>query len=433
MQCLYIAMCVEEMSGSVHTVQTKLIMQLCLNFCANVAVCDSLPCSVPFSCLLLPASGSLCWQMQVRMRPVPVCMRQYIRCVCRCRTLAHHRAMAAAPTHQLPPQLPSHPQHQRPHTHPPAATTSRALLLHRGHTHPSKTSRALTAASKAMLGTTAKAQTATGRPLAAVVMARSSLAVHMLHQQPAVVLMLDRQVTPPAVTIIRRPMGHKPHQQLQQGMARLALPAQGMGHLRLAMVQAVQLRLGMGPAILLRQGMGQTGLPRQGMAQQELPRPCMGQLQQLHQPMAMQQLPTQDMGQALLPRQGMLHNLPQQVEPAHTQVTLPHLGATTQAILVRQQQRPLLPVAIHPKVAIPKLAQAITVAAAIVSQVSSLRLEGTVSSHMHRPPLLLLRQSLHMVPASRVVGTASLAEAQLTAHPHSRYCTLVRLSLCKLS
>jgi len=228
-------------------------------------------------------------------------------------------------------------------------------------------------------------------------------------------------------------MGHKPHQQLQQGMARLALPAQGMGHLRLAMVQAVQLRLGMGPAILLRQGMGQTGLPRQGMAQQELPRPCMGQLQQLHQPMAMQQLPTQDMGQALLPRQGMLHNLPQQVEPAHTQVTLPHLGATTQAILVRQQQRPLLPVAIHPKVAIPKLAQAITVAAAIVSQVSSLRLEGTVSSHMHRPPLLLLLQSLHMVPASRVVGTASLAEAQLTAHPHSRYCTLVRLSLCKLS
>ena len=162
-----------------------------------------------------------------------------------------------------------------------------------------------------MLGTTAKVQTLMGSPLATVAMVRSSLALHMLHQQLALVLMLDRLVTPPAVTVIRQGMGHKQHQQLQQGMAQLALPTQGMGHLRLAMVQAVQPRLGMGPPILLRQGMGQLGLPRQGMAQQELPQPGMGQLQQLHQPMAIQQLPTQDMGQLLLPRQGMLHKLPQ--------------------------------------------------------------------------------------------------------------------------
>ena len=258
-------------------------------------------------------------------------------------------------------------------------------------------------------------------------MVHSSLAVHMLHQQSALVITLDRLVTPPAVTVARQGMGHKQHQQLQQGMARPALPTQGMGHLRLAMVQAVQLRPGMGPAILRRQVMGQTGLPRQGMAQQELPQPGMGQLQQLHQPMAMQQLPKQDMGRLLLPRQGMVHKLPQQVAPAHMQVIILHLAATTQAIPVRQQQRPLLQVAMHPKAATLKLAQATTAAAATVSQVSSLRLEGTVNSHMHRQLLLLLHQSLHMVPASRAVGMARQAEAQLMAHPHSRYRTLVHL------
>ncbi len=405
---------------------TELIKQLCLCFCANVAVCASLPCMAPMSCLLLPAGGSLCWQLQLRNPPMPLSLHQYICYAHRCRALAHHRPMAAAPTHQLPPQLPSHPQHQRPHTPPLAATTSRALLLHLVVTHPSRLSRALTAASKAMLGTTAKAQTLMGSPLATVAMLHSSLAAHMLHQQRALVLMPDRLVTPPVVTVVRQGMEHKQHQQLQQGMARLALPTQGTGHLRLAMAQAVQLRPGMGPPILLRQGMGQAGLPRRGMARQELPQPGMGQLQQLHQPMAMQQLPKQDTGQLLLPRQGMLHKLPQQVAPARTPVTPLHLAAT-QAILVRQQQRPLLQVAMHPRAATLKLAQAITVAAATVSQVSSLRLEGTVSSHMHRPPLLPLHQSLHMVLASRAVGMARPAEAQLMAHPHSRYCTLVHL------
>ncbi len=332
--------------------------------------------------------------------------------------------MAAAPTHQLPPQLPLHPQHLRPRTHQPAATTSRALLLHLGVTHPS---RALTAPSKATLGTTAKAQTLMGSPLATVAMLHSSLAVHMLHHQLALVLMLDRLVTPPALTVTRQGMRHKQHQQLQQGMAQLALPTQGTGHLRLAMVQAVQLRLGMVQPILPRQGMGQAGLLRQGMAQQELPQPGMGQLQQLHQPMAMQQLPKQGMGQLLLPRQGMAHKLPQQVAPAHTQVAPLRLAATTQAIPVKQQQRPLLQVAMHRKAATLKLAQAITVAAATVSQVSSLRLEGTVSSHMHRPPLLLLHQSLHMVLASRAVGMARPAEEQLMAHLHSRYGALSHL------
>ncbi len=406
---------------------TELIMQLCLCSCANVAVFASLPCMAPMSCLLLPAGGSLCWQLQLRNPPMPLSLRRYIRCVCRCRALARHRPMAAAPTHQLPPQLPSHPQHQRPHTHQPAATTSRALLLHLGDTHPSRLSRALIAASKAMLGTTAKAQTLMGSPLATVAMLHSSLAAHMLHQQQALVLMPDRLVTPPVVTAVRQGMRHKQHQQLQQGMARLALPTQGTGHLRLAMAQAVQLRPGMGPPILLRQGMGQAGLPRQGTAQQELPQPGMGQLQQLQQPMALQQLPKQDMGQLLLPRQGMLHKLPRQAELAHTQVAPLHLAGTTQAILVRQQQRLLLQVAMHPKAATLKLAQAITVAAATVSQVSSLRLEDTVSSHMHRPSLLRLHQSLHMVLASRAVGMARPAEEQLMAHLHSRYCTLVLL------
>lgn len=408
--------------------QHKTIMQLCLYSSTNIAVYDSLPCMAQMSCLLLSAGGSLCWRVQLRSFPMPLCMHRYIPCVCRCRALARHRPMAAAPTHQLPPQLPSHPQHLRPHTHQPAATTSRALLLHLGVTRHSRLSRALTAASKAMLDTTAKAQMLMGSPLATVAMLHSSLAAHMLHQQLALVPTLDRLVTPPAVTVVRQGMGHKQHQQLQQGMARLALPTQGTGHLRLAMVQAVQPRLGTGQPILLRQGMGQAGLPRQGTAQQELPQPGMGQLQQLHQPMAIQQLPKQDTGQLLQPRQGMLHKLPQQVAPAHTQVTPLHLVATTQAILIRQQQRPLLQVAMHPKAATLKLAQAITAAGATVSQVSSLRLEGTVSSHMHRRPLLLLlHQSLHMVPASRAVGMASLAEAQLMAHLHSRYCTLVHL------
>ncbi len=84
MQRLSIVMCIEEVAGSVHTAHMLLgqhILQLCLRFCTNVAVCASLPCTVPNSCLLLPASGSARWQMQLRMCHVPcACINTYSMC-----------------------------------------------------------------------------------------------------------------------------------------------------------------------------------------------------------------------------------------------------------------------------------------------------------------------------------------------------------------